>query len=343
MLLPLPFSMSKNEHPLSWPAIIRVITAGMILYIVWKISAILVLILISAIFATALNPLVKILDRKLPLLLSTFLVILLLIFPFIILFATIIPGFTNELAPLLNTINDIIQQSTVLPPALRNIDLTQYVQNAGTYVLQSTAIITNVVTSTLTVIILTFYFLYDSKRLLALLLSGFPQHRQRKITILLNELATVNGQYLRGNLLISVICGITIYIGLLLLKIPFAAPLAIFAAIMDLLPLIGSTIGMVPALIIGLAISPVTALLVIALYLVYQQIEGAVLAPSIYNKALNLSPALGFLAVIIGSALFGIIGAFLALPMAASLPAVIRYIREETASNQTQKKTAGKK
>jgi predicted PurR-regulated permease PerM len=331
--------MSNDEHPFSWQAIVRIITTIFILVLIWKTLNILVLVLISVMFATALYPLVVKLQKRLPLLLATLLVVLLLLVPFIILIATIVPGITHELPTLLTTINKIIRQSTFLPPALKNLDLTVYAQNAGSYVLQSTSIITGVVTSTLTLLFLTFYFLYDSKRLFALALSLFPKQKQKKLSRLFSELAQVNGQYIRGNLIISVICGVTCFIGLSFIGIPFAAPLAIFSSIMDLLPLVGSTIGMIPALIIGFAISPVAALLVLALYFIYQQIEGAFLAPTIYNKALNLSPALGFLAVIVGSALYGIIGAFLALPIAASLPAVIKYVREETEDNEEKKVT----
>ncbi len=321
--------MQIREHPLSWQAIGRVIATCLIILFVWKTFSILILILVSAMLAAALYPLVMKLNMKLPLIISTLLVVLLLLVPFIILGATVIPGFVQEFPELLKTLDTIVNKSPIIPPAVKNIDIAQYAQNAGSYVLQSTSAIANVVTSVLTLIFLTFYFIFDADRLMALLLSIFPKEKRKKIAALLAELGRVNGQYIRGNLIISVICGITVFIGLTILNVPFAAPLAIFAAIMDLLPLVGSTIGMIPALIIGFAISPLTSLLIAALYLIYQQIESAFLAPTIYNKALNLSPALGFLAVIIGAGLFGIIGAFLALPIAASLPAIITYVRED--------------
>ncbi|CAN5192501.1 hypothetical protein BH09PAT2_BH09PAT2_06030 [soil metagenome] len=329
--------MQTYEHPLSWQAIGRIVTTILIIFFIWKTFGILVLILVSAMLATALYPLVKKLNQKVSLFVSTLVVVLLLLVPFIILAATIIPSLINEFPSLLKTLDIIVSKSSILPPAIKNIDFAQYAQNAGVYLLQSTTIITSVATSILTLLFLTFYLIYDSKRLIVLALSIFPRNRRKKISLLFTELGEVNGQYIRGNLIISVICGLTIYVGLLLLNIPYAAPLAIFAAIMDLLPLIGSTIGMIPALIIGFAISPVTLLLVAALYLIYQQIENAFLGPAIYNKALNLSPALGFLAVIIGGALFNIVGAFLALPVAASLPAIIKYIREETEGNLSEK------
>src|SRR4029079_6425397 len=131
--------------------------------------------------------------------------------------------------------------------------------------------------------------------------------------------------YIRGNLLISLICGLIISTGLLIIGIPYAIVLGIFAGIVDLLPLIGAVIGMTPAVILAFSISPTTGILVLTLFLLYQQFENNVLAPTIYNKVLALSPTLSFLAVIIGGSLFGIIGAFIALPIAASLPTIISF------------------
>lgn len=332
----------NKDHPLSWLAIGRIVTVILIIFFVWKTLNMLVLILISVMLATALHPIVKKLNAHMPLLPSTLLVILLLLVPFVILGATLIPSFIREFPGLLKTLSNIVNESPLLPPSIRNVDFSQYAQNAGSYLLKSTAVITGIVTSILTLLILTFYLIFDSKRLNALLLSLFPKNKQLKISLLLTELGKVNGQYIRGNLLISLICGSILFIGLTILQVPFAAPLAIFAAIMDLLPLIGSTIGMIPAVIIGLAISPLTALLIIALYIIYQQVESAILAPTIYNKALDLSPALGFLAVIIGSSLFGIIGAFLALPIAASLPAIIKYVKEDIQGSKDEIKATQK-
>ena len=284
--------------------------------------------------AAALNPLVMKLNRKFPLIISTLLVVFILLVPFITLGVIAIPTFIREFPALLKTLSGIVNNSPLIPSSIRDIDFAQYAQDAGSYVLQSTTIATNVITSIFTLIFLTFYFIFDANRIQSLLLSIFPKSKHKKITILLAELGQLNGQYIRGNLIISLICGVTIFIGLTLLQIPFAAPLAIFTAIMNLLPLVGAAIGMIPAVIIAITISPITALLVAALYLIYQQVESAILAPTIYNKALNLSPALSFLAVIVGVGLFGIVGAFLALPIAASMPVIIKFVREDMQKNE---------
>ena len=135
----------------------------------------------------------------------------------------------------------------------------------------------------------------------------------------------VTGRYISGNLLISLICIVVVGVGLVALHVPYAVPLALFAGLLDLLPLVGSTIGAIPAVIIAFSVSPSTGFLAIILYIAYQQIESAFISPIIYNKALNLSSAVGFLSVIVGASLFGVLGAFLALPFAASIPVLVRY------------------
>ncbi|MBA3724388.1 MAG: AI-2E family transporter [Candidatus Levybacteria bacterium] len=319
--------MENYEHPFSWNAILRIITAGMGLYFIWMASSILVVILIAIMLATAFYPIVMRLSKHMPVILATILSMLLLFVPFIIIGASVIPTFIQEFPTLLKTVNNLVQDSTILPKEIRSIDITQYAQSGGQYVLQSTGVITSAVSSFLIIIFLALYLIVDAKRIIGLFLGIFPKGERKKFKGLLTDLAEINGQYIRGSLLVSLICGVVIFIGLLLLQIPFALPLAMFTAVLALLPLIGATIGAIPAVIIGFSMSPLTGFLVIALYVIYQQVEGAVISPAIYNKALNLSPALSFLSVIIGTSLFGITGAFLALPVAASLPAIITYVR----------------
>jgi predicted PurR-regulated permease PerM len=282
--------------------------------------------------ATALHPIVIRVSTKVPLVVAALLAMLALLLPFVLIGASIIPAFIVQLPNLVKTFNNLLNNSTFLPTSLRNINLNQYIQSGGNYLLQSTGVITNIATSIFIVFFLTFYLIVDWERLTHIFLSIFPGNKRTKIKHLLLTLAEINGQYIRGNLLISLICGIIMFTGFVFLGLPYAMPLAIFTAIMDLLPLVGSTIGAIPAVIIGFSISPLTGFLVLILMFVYQQIEGAILSPTIYNKALKLSPALGFLAVLIGSSLFGIMGAFLALPFAASLPAIIAYIHDESQS-----------
>jgi predicted PurR-regulated permease PerM len=175
---------------------------------------------------------------------------------------------------------------------------------------------------------LSFYFVYDYTRVHNLFLSVFPSEEQASISTLLYSLSDVVGKYIRGNLAISCITFVTMCIVLSIVGIPYALLLALFASVFDLLPLVGAAIGAIPSLIIAFSISETTGLIVLLLHTVYQQIENAVISPLIYDKTLDVFPALGFLVVIVGGTLFGVLGAFLALPLAASIPALIAYRNE---------------
>lgn len=320
--------MSKYEHPLSWSAIFRVITAILAVYFIWYLQGTIIMILFSFMLAVALYPIVRRLNKYLPLTLSSVLVVSLLFLPFLTLAATIIPNLIQQFPDILRAVNDVVNNSKILPESIKSIDITQYTQSIGSYLLQSTSTITNVITTFLTIIFLTLYFLIDSPRLKQIALDIIPDDEEKKLLTLSHRLFAINGLYVRGNLFISMVCGVSLFLGMTLLHVPYAAPLALLAAILDLLPLIGAFLGAVPAVIIGFSVSPTTGFLVLGLFLLYQQVENNIVSPSVYRKALDLSPTLSFIAVLIGAATFGMAGAFLALPIAASLPTVAKYWRE---------------
>lgn len=321
--------IQKIEHLISWGALLRIVVVVLAIFLIWNLGRILLLVLLALMLASALYPIVRFFNRKISLPIAAVLVTLLIFIPIIVIGVVLISSFIEQLPSLLKTLNSILKQSDILPPAIRSIDLTQYAQGTGQYILQSTTRITVFVTSILTIIFLNLYILMDSKNLYKTTFDLIPADKREGSQRLLSSLIRINGHYIRGNLLISLICGIFISSGLLILNVPYAIPLGIFAGLLDLLPLIGSLVGSAPAIILGFAISPITGLLVTGLFILYQQLENNVLAPNIYNKVLAISPTISFIAVLIGASLFGIVGAFIALPVAASLPTVIQFIKKE--------------
>ena len=315
------------EYTISWKSIWRLVIALGAIYLVWQLSELILIIMTSIMLAAAFYPVVKMLERRMSATLASILVFSLLLLPIILILFTFIPNLIEQFPDILRTVNIILDKSSIVPPSLKNIDLSQYGSNAASYLLQSTSRVTGFVTAFLTLVFLTLYFLIDSNQLLKLVLHIVGDNNEKRLKSAVEELIRINGHYIRGNLLISVICGVTIFIGLLVLRVPYAASLALFAAITDLLPLVGAFLGIIPAAIIGFAISPTVGILVIALFLVYQQFENNVISPNVYNQALDLSPALTFIAVLVGATLFGMLGAFIALPIAASIPTLVKYVK----------------
>lgn len=319
--------MKTQEETLSWRALGRIVLVGAIILLLWKAVGAMTIIVVALIFAVSLYPIVEFIrtKTKIPMLLSILLVIILLLLPFFVIAIAIIPSFNTQFPMLLTQINVVIKNIPFVSNSLSGFDISQYLQAHYSFLMNYSLDIILSVVSIVTIIVLTFYFIYDHERLYQLFLNIFPNREKNKLEGILGEIAKVIGQYMRGNVLISVISAIVVYIGLLIIGVPFALPLAIFSGILDLLPLVGSTLGAIPSLLIAFSISPIKGLLVIVLFVIYQQVENVFISPAIYNKALNLYPALVFLAIIVGASLFGMLGAFLALPVAASIPALIKY------------------
>ena len=319
----------KTEFSLSFKTIYTLLIIAILIILTWKLSIIIILFITALMCAAALAPMVEWLNKKLhfPLTLGAAIVIIGLVLPLIYVIISVIPTFISQLPQIMDQVSKSLNSYTFLPPEIRNLNLAQYFQNNTDYILSSTSIVTDFFFQTITLIFLIFYILVDGDRLHKMFLSLLPSRDRKKVDNISAELAKISGQYIRGNLFISLICMIVIFAGLLILKIPYALPLAIFAGLLDLLPLIGSTIGAAPAVLIGFMISPITGILVLSLFLVYQAFENNILSPIVYKQVLNMIPFLSFIAVIIGSMLFGIAGAFLALPIAAGVPTIIKYLK----------------
>jgi predicted PurR-regulated permease PerM len=140
---------------------------------------------------------------------------------------------------------------------------------------------------------------------------------------LLSQSAGAISGYITGNLAISVICGITTFIVLLLLGMPYAAPLALLVAVLDLIPLVGATLGGALLVVVGLFVEPWKAVVLLVYIVVYQQVEGSVLQPLVYSKAVQLNGLVILIALLVGGQLLGIPGALLAIPVAEIIRIVV--------------------
>lgn len=315
----------KQESPFSFAALARIVVVGLIVFLAWKGMSMLLVLLIAVIISMALYPIAEKLNKKMPWWLSVLIVVLVLLIPIIAIIVFVAIAFANQLPDVAGSLYQLMQSLTFIPDSLKNIDILATVQGNPEYVLSSTKVVISAVAAIVTVIVAVFYLIYDREALTGIALDLFSQKNKDTLKEMFSEIAQVVGQYIRGNLIISAICATVIFVGLTLMGVPFALPLAIFTGIVGLLPYVGPLMGMIPAAIFGLAHSPLTGLGVVILYLAYQQIENTFIVPLMYNKALKLPAGLVFLSVVIGGGLFGIMGAFLALPVAASIPVFIKY------------------
>jgi predicted PurR-regulated permease PerM len=178
---------------------------------------------------------------------------------------------------------------------------------------------TSVVFSSLTVLILTIYFtvnLPKMRRAVALMLGREDRAEFHEIY---DESVRRVGGYVLGNLLVSGIAGVVSFAALSIIGVPFTAALAFLTAVLDLIPTIGALIAAVLASVVA-AFAGVPALIATAaFYLVYQQVENYVIQPRVMGRTIEMSAPVIILAVLIGGTLLGVIGALLAIPVAAIL------------------------
>ena len=183
--------------------------------------------------------------------------------------------------------------------------------------------ILTVLVATVTIFFLVVFMLREGRRWVESGLSlARPESRERWERVLAGVTRTIRG-YVTGNLLISLIAGGVAYATLMSLGSPFALPVAVLVAVLDLVPLIGATLGTVVAAAAALPEGVVQAIVVVAVFVVYQQLENHLIQPLVYGRTVQLSPLMVLIAVLIGGQVAGIIGALLAIPVAGSIEVVL--------------------
>jgi predicted PurR-regulated permease PerM len=123
-----------------------------------------------------------------------------------------------------------------------------------------------------------------------------------------------------------------VYIPMVLMDIPFAAPLAFFVGITDLIPNIGATLGAIPVVGVALFEDWWKGVIMVIVIVVYQQAENSIITPKVFQKAIDLHPMLSFVTVLFFGALFGVIGTLLALPITAAVQIVLQERRRGSTS-----------
>lgn len=185
--------------------------------------------------------------------------------------------------------------------------------------------------SMVTLFVLTLYLLMDGPRLYGWIISGLSPRTRANVERVKPEITRVVSGYVVGQAITSVLFGIFTFVVLSLAGVPQPILLAVVAALLDAIPLIGATVATIPAVLLAMTVSITTGIVVLVLYLAYQQIENYIIIPRIYGKTLQISALASLLAVLIGGSLLGIVGVLLALPIAAALPSAARIWREDLA------------
>lgn len=308
-----------------------------------EVGEILVVVLIAAILATGLSPVVERLAhrtwtrrrRRLPRSAAIALVYLgvlvalvlaggLLITPIVAesrQFVEKAPEFYQGLRAMLAG----FQQRYAWLPDLTALLLDRLPHEAGrltAYVGAATGVafrVFGVVVSAITALILSIYMLLEGPAIKQGFLGLFAQQRRGQVEAVLGHVGGKFGGWLRGQLLLGLIIGAAAGLGTWAIGLPFPLLLGLAAGVTELIPMIGPVLGAVPAVLVALFGSTWQVVAVVIFFTVIQQIEGNILVPRVMKKAVGLSPLLTIVAIMIGAKLMGVLGALLAVPVAAAL------------------------
>lgn len=184
-------------------------------------------------------------------------------------------------------------------------------------------VVVGILSAIVVIVALTIYFLADLPRVTRTFYRLIPHTRRARAGLLIDEgLARVGG-YMLGNLITSFIAGLGTFIWLEIFGVPYALLLSVFVALMDLIPIVGSTVGGIVVSLVALSISVPVAGATAGFYIAYRNAEDYLLTPRVMNRTVEVPGLVTVIAVLIGGVLFGILGALLAIPIAAAIKLVL--------------------
>jgi predicted PurR-regulated permease PerM len=315
------------------------LTLGL-LYVLYLVRSTVVLLFIAIFLAVALGPPVGFFNRVgLPRGLSILVVYLLIALAIFGVGLLIVPPVVNQVSSLSNDIPGYVKDLSKNKQYRKydeKYDLSRKLNeqakklpsklgSAASELSSITVDVFSKVVQLVTVLTMTFFLLLDGERIAGFFLRLRGPEKEARYRAIAADIYKSTAGYVAGNLLISIIAGLTTFITLTILGVPFAAPLAVLMAFLDLIPLVGATIGGVAIAIVTLFNDfPTSTIVWLVVFLVYQQVENNVIQPVVYRRTVDVSPLIVIVAILIGAGLLGILGALVAIPVAAAIQIVIR-------------------
>jgi predicted PurR-regulated permease PerM len=332
-----------NKYPPAEVGRLLLLVLGIALgaYVLWRIQEVLFLLFVAILLATAIEPVVNRLRRG-PFTRGSGVLVVYTCIMLVIGAAgyLIIPNVVQEAASFMQTLPDRLaamrsQLEQVGQPSVRRALLDMLDQVSAT--VQSPAapkqeelvavgtVAAQAVIDVLSVFVLSFYWLVERARIKRVLLRSVPTARARDVNTVWLEVEDKLGGWVRGQLVLMLAIGLMAGIGYTAIGLPNAALLAVVAGLFEIVPMIGPVLAFAPAVLVAFAVDPGKAVIVLVYALVIQQIESNVLVPRVMREAVGVSPLTVLLGILIGSRLYGLPGAFLAVPIAGAVQVVLAH------------------
>ncbi len=310
--------------------IIKILVIVSLAYVLWFLRDLVLVVLASLVIASAIEPMAKSLTRrKIPRVISVLSVYLIFFSTFFAVIVFVLPPVLFETKDLLNTIPgylDNINSNASVGQTFQNLSeqinvLLEGVRS-GNFIGAISMVFGGVISFVL-MVVFSFYFAINEKGIEEFLRVITPAKKEDYILDLWRRSQEKMGLWLQGQLLLAILIGVLVYLGLMILGVPNALPLAVIAGLFELIPVFGPILSAVPAVALGFMTGGITlALLVAGLYLIIQQFENNLIYPLVVTKVVGVPPVLSILALLVGAKLAGILGILISIPIAAALQEV---------------------
>ena len=345
-------SHDKPERPalrieISPRTILYLLLAVASVWLAFQLSKVLIVVTVALVLVGTLDPLVAWLERKglrrgralvlvfLIVALGIIAIMLLTVPPLISQLLTMIENAPKGRNQLLEWLHPY-KWAKPLAKSIADIPLDRLMLNAGNQMLAYSQELLTMIGYGISTMFLSIYLLADPVRSKGLLYAVIPRHYHIKLARILLELKVIVGGYMRGQLITSVAIFGFVFVLLTVYGVDNALALALFAGMTDIIPFVGGYIASAPAIIAVIPFGSTSIILVTVLMFGYQEFESRILVPKVYGRVLRLSPAIVIVALLIGGTLMGILGALIALPIAAGVQMVVRELRTELPGEKPQ-------
>ncbi len=326
-------SLYRSELELFTKKLGVVVAFAVVLALLWAARDVLILVFIAAVLAAGISPAVHrvrvwgrhLFHRNI----ARGTAVLIVYFPFVFIVVALllfmVPRLIDDMRGLTAQLPILVEQN-ILKPLERYIPMygVRSYLSGGIALPRSSVVFyvrsaATAIASFVAVLFMVGYMLIDAQRLRNLILLIYPPEVRAQRRATMTRIGKRMSSWLAGQLLLSVIIGAATFIGLLILRVPYAIPLALFATLGEMVPVIGPIVGTAPALAVAILHSPWQFWAVLLMAVVLQKSENLFIAPRVMSRKVSISPLAVFIAFMMGAVLLGIVGAIMAIPVAAIL------------------------
>ncbi len=322
--------MQKLVLDIPSTVILRVILVLAGVYLLWYLRDIALIVVASIVIASAIEPMAKSLQKLgVPRTLAVIFVYFAFFSTFLGIILFVLPPILNETKSLLQSLPGYVEKisgqsgsygvSESFAGTVKDINsLLKNIQNGDFFT--AIALVFGGIMSFVFIVVFSFYFAIHERGIEDFLRVLTPKDKEKYVVGLWRRTQKKIGLWMQGQLLLAVLIGVLVYLGLAILAVPYALPLAVLAAAFELIPVFGPILSALPAVALAFATGGFSlAIFTVGLYLIIQQFENQLIYPLVVTKVVGVPPVISILALLVGAKLAGVLGILLSIPIAAAV------------------------